>query len=500
MSRERTCPLAASFALFLAAAVAARVLGAEGDQPAKRPNVVWIMMDDCRADALSCYGQPWAQTPNMDGLARQGVRFDVAVVQNPVCVPSRCSMNTAHYPHTLGIMAMGRPAEVPPPYLPGERKDYPSLLRQWHQAGIRPVNVGKIHAHRGDWDRRGDVRANLRVSGRATSPELQKRLDAFAPENPYPAVKTKTHGWQIGGVVPIRPEESRTWRLGDLAVKTLAELAAKDEPFFFRASFHAPHVACSVPLAYMIDPAKIKLPIPTLAELDSKPRFERECLRVYAGGLDLTRRQIGTARGTYYGMVRLVDEQVGRLVEVLRKAGKLEETIIAINSDQGFQLGEHGLWKKRVLYEQNVRVPLVLSCPKLLPAGKVIEEPVELVDFLPTVLDLCGLDVPEGIAGRSLMPLVRGEVRTWRPACFCEIDHARSMYEELRGTGRRVMVRTPEWKLVSFMDERIARKDGALYHLATDPGETKNLYGDPRHRELVARLERLAERWARGGL
>ena len=147
--------------------------------------------------------------------------------------------------------------------------------------------------------------------------------------------------------------------------------------------------SCRRPISSI--PAKIDLPPPTEEELKSKPRFEREQLRIYSGGLDLSREQIGIARGTYYGMISLVDEQVGRLVDCLQKAGVLDNTIIAINSDQGWQLGEHGLWKKRVLYDDNVKAPLVLSCPALLPRGKVVTEPVEMIDFVPTLMDLSGL-------------------------------------------------------------------------------------------------------------
>jgi len=466
-------------------------------KPEKHPNVVWIMMDDCRADALGCYGQPWAKTPCMDRIAKRGVRFSAAVVQNPVCVPSRSSMLASQYPHTLGIMAMGNPARLPPPYLAKTSKKFPSLLNHWKDLGIRPVNVGKRHAYLSDWDHRGDMHPQITHGGRPKTPELAAKMKQAAARNPYPAVRTKTHGWQIGGAVPLQPQQTSIWKLGDLAVGTLKELTARGEPFFLRVSFHAPHVPCRVPPQYMIDPARITLPLPTEEELKSKPRFERECLRVYAGGLDLSRKQIGIARGTYYGMVWLVDTQVGRIVDVRKQAGQLNNTIIAINSDQGFQLGEHGLWKKRVFYEQNVRVPLVLSCPDLLPSGKVIEEPVELVDFLPTLMELSGLDVPEGVAGRSLMPLIRGELRQWRPACFCDIDHARSMYKELRNTGRRLMVRTKKWKMVCFMDTRVADEDGCLYNLERDPGETVNLYGKPEYAEVVRRLEGLARQWAR---
>ena len=198
-------------------------------------------------------------------------------------------------------------------------------------------------------------------------------------------------------------------------------------------------------------------------------------------------------------MVSLVDEQVGRLVDCLRAAGVLDDTIIAINSDQGWQLGEHGLWKKRVLYDDNVKSPLVLSCPALLPKGKVIAEPVELIDFVPTLMDLSDLPIPDSISGRSLMPLIRGDVTEWREACFCEIDHSMSMYDELRqGTGRRVMVRTKEWKMVWFMDKRVTDKDGALYNLRSDPDETVNLYGRPQVADVVDYLERLCRQWDRG--
>ncbi len=465
-----------------------------GKRKSKRPNILWIMMDDCRADALGCYGRDWAQTPNMDSIANQGVRFAIAIVQNPVCVPSRKSMKSGQYPHTLGVMAMGKPANVPGAYMKKARLNVVNLVNSWKQVGIKPVNVGKRHAYQKDWISKGDRGPNFNNNGKPRRQSIKLKLEKSGSR--YPEVITKTHKWAIGGTVPLEPEEISTWKLGDLAVDALKELIANDEPFFLRVSFHAPHVPCRVPTSYFIDPEKITLPLPTEEELKNKPRFERENLHIYAGGLDLTKEQIKIARGTYYGMVSLVDTQVGRLVGCLKKAGLINNTIIAINSDQGFQLGEHGLWKKRVFYEQNVCVPFIISCPELLGSSKVVDEPVEMVDFLPTLMELCGLDVPHSISGRSLMPLIRGDIKRWRPACFCEIDHGMSMYEELRkGTGRRVMVRTKEWKMVYFMDERVADKDGALYNLKIDRDEKENLYNKPQYKHIIKYLEGLAEKW-----
>jgi arylsulfatase A-like enzyme len=463
----------------------------------KRPNILWIMMDDGRADAVGCYGKAWAKTPNMDRIASGGVRFETAIVQNPVCVPSRKSMKSGHYAHTFGKTAMGKPASVAPAYMKKAKPDVPNLLSCWKEVGINPVNVGKRHAYQKDWISKGDRGALIDFFGNPRGTEGKEKFEKS--KKTYRKVNIKTHRWMIGGVVPYAPEDTQTWRLGDLGVETLKELAAKDEPFFLRVSFHAPHVPCRVPREYFIDPEKIALPLPTEEELKNKPRFERENLHIYAGGLDLTKEQIGICRGTYYGMVSLVDAQVGRLVECLKKAGLLDNTIIAINSDQGFQLGEHGLWKKRVFYEQNVCVPFIISCPGLLPSGKVIEEPVEMIDFVPTLMELSGIDVPGTIRGRSLMPLIRGEVKRWRRACFSEIDHSYSMYEELREeSGRRVMVRTKEWKLIYFMDERVADKDGALYNLKKDKDEKENLYNKPQYKHIINELEGLAEKWDKG--
>jgi arylsulfatase A-like enzyme len=195
-------------------------------------------------------------------------------------------------------------------------------------------------------------------------------------------------------------------------------------------------------------------------------------------------------------MVSLVDTQVGRLVDVLAAGGVLDHTIIAINADQGLQLGEHGLWKKRCFYEQNVCVPFILSCPDLLPRGKVIEEPVEMVDFLPTLMDMCGLSVAAAIQGRSLMPLIRGVVKQWRPACFCEHDYSRDMYAELRNGGRRcVMVRTKRWKLVSFVGDELKDTNGSLYDLENDPEETANLYGEGEYGDILQHLHGTVRSW-----
>lgn len=481
-----------------AAALAGVGLGGQqtGAAAASPPDILWIHMDDGRADALGCYDAPWARTPHLDALAARGVRFDQAIVQSPVCVPARRSLKTGHYVHEAGPMGMGDPVTPVPPYFDAARaariSEAPNLLDAFTAAGRQPVSLGKVHGYHASFDHRGDAPVLFNVVGNPT-PYFR---DRFGEDSPLLAAErffTTTHRWQIGGVLDVPPEATETWRLGDMAVETLGALTATPDPFFLRVSFHAPHVACYVPPAYFIDPAGIDLPLPTDAELAAKPVFERGPLHTYSGA-DLTPAEIGICRGTYFGMVALMDVQVGRIMAALEASGRLANTVIAFTSDQGFQLGEQGPWKKRMHYDANVRVPLILAAPGRLPEGSVVADQVEHIDFLPTLLDLAGLSVPGGIRGQSLVPLIEGRGRG-REATFCEIDHSESMYTELRGGGRRVMVRTDEWKLDAFLDPRQPDPDGSLYHLREDPGERVNQYGDPARADIVRELRAMAAAW-----
>ncbi len=480
--------------VLLLLAILAMPASAVAEVPGDRPSILWIMLDDGRADALGSYGRSWALTPHMDRIAAAGVRFETAIVQNPVCIPSRTSMKASLYAHETGIMAMGKPAQTRGLYRKEVRAQYPSLLEKWGNAGIRPENVGKVHAFRQDWLHHGDPPADLDSHGKPTGHLRLEWRDRLLSR-----VLTKTHEWMIGGLLDIPASELRTSRLGDRAVQRLKELTAITQPFFLRVSFHAPHVACHISPSHYVDPSSIDLPLPTAAEISKKPGYERENIHVYGGAPDLTTEEIQLARGTYYGMIRLVDDQVGKLLRVLEDSGRLDNTIIVINSDQGFQLGEHGVWKKRDFYDSNVRVPFIMSAPGRLAAGKVVQQPVEMVDFLPTLLELSGFDPADNIRGRSLLPLIRGEVQQWRPACFSEHDYSEDAYDELRQDGgRRVMVRSQEWKLVFFMDERIQKDNNSLYNLRKDPFEQDNLAGDPKYAATVEKLVHMARRWDRG--
>ena len=467
-------------------------------QPEQPPNILWIMMDDLRPDALGCYGTPWARTPHLDALAERGVLFERAYAQNVVCRSSRASMLTGQYCHTVKDMEMGAEPEVPAPYFRDEEYDQIHLPSVLARLGMLPLNVGKTHWS--DWWQNIPYDAYPRAEWARFEPPLKRQYDLvqiFAPQTfPPPSFRHQV-AWTIGGSNPFEKTGSRS--ITNAALAELDELLAAEKPFFLRVSYFDPHVPILTPPEFMVPADSVKLAMPTQSELDSKPLFERLQLSQYGSVQHLSQREVQLARGSYYGLVSYVDHHIGRIVAKLQKSGQLDNTLIVFNTDQGLQLGEHGLYKKRVFYEQTVAVPLIFSWPLRLPKSLVIDELVELVDFLPTVMDLVGVEVPAGIAGRSLLPLIHGQVDSWRPAVFSEIDHAVSGYTALRlYSGRRVMVRTKEWKLIYFRDPRAAAAHGALYNMSSDPGETRNLYDKPQFADIIASLEQTVDDWDSG--
>lgn len=465
------------------------------------PNILWIMLDDLRADALHCYGTPWARTHTIDAIARRGILFKNATTQNVVCSPSRHSMMTGQYCHTLRHMAMGAPPTDPPTYLRYDETvpqiDFPTVLAS---LGMRPFNVGK--AHWGDWWESLPYEEPPRADfARFDPPEFRvyPLVKLTAPQKYPPRNAYGPRVWTIGGGNPYPFKDTGPGAITATSLAKLAELIEDGKPFFLRVSYNAPHIPILVPPRFMVAPDQVNLPYPTPEELAAKSRFEHMQLAQYSSVLHLDQKELQSARGSYYGLVSFVDFQIGKIVKFLEDRGQLDNTLIIITSDQGLQLGEHGLHKKRNFYEQTVTVPLIFSWPGGLPQGKVIDELVELIDLFPTVMDLVGFDIPEGIAGRSLMPLIRGEVTSWRPLVFSEIDHSQSVYTALRvQSGRRVMVRSKQWKLIYFRDERVSHEDGTLYDLIADPGEKTNLFADPEYVDVVESLQQSVDKWDSG--
>jgi arylsulfatase A-like enzyme len=449
---------------------------------AGKPNILWIMTDDERPDAVGAYGADWAHTPEIDKVAAAGVRFQNAIATTPVCGPVRHAMLSGLYGHYTGLMSNRGTLQVP--FVP--------LTQGFIDAGYQVSNIGKLH------------RGNISSFTNEYMPILWGGPGAL-PSELKPGFDPKKFNVLnlpdfviISGTYPL-PQDSTE---AGITTQRALDFIESDlqEPYFLRVSYVAPHSPVLAPEPYdkLIDPDDVKLVLPTEEELASKPLWERTTMRDWVGSHGkLTEAEMRQSWATYYGLAAYKDHEMGRVIDALERKGMLENTIIVYASDQGVEMGEHGFYMKRNFYEETVRLPFVLSWPGHIEPGAVIDGQVEIIDLVPTLLDMADLPVPNNIHGKSAWPLVQGKTEKHREYAFSEINHAESQWENLKvNSGRRVMVRTNEWKLIYWIDRD--DPDGALYDLRNDPNERRNLIGDPRHAAVAKRLMDRGYAWAKG--
>jgi len=469
----------------------------------QRPNILWILTDEHRTDSMGCYGSAWGRSPNIDGIAAQGVRFEHCTVQSPVCIASRTSQITGLYPHTTGVLTN---------HFPPSRNAEP-LTWVFRDAGCQVANVGKIHY--GDRSRSPfEIRYPSPGHGGAASTPFALK-EGYDPED-YDVVfapckwATRTAremSWPdrliVGGRYPLPKEEAEP---GEMALKAAEFLANEAKPpFFLRVSIIAPHtpVLASDPFYGSTAPDQIRLPLPTQEELAAMPKDESRRLRAEVGFSQLSPAQIAQARANYYDLCAQVDDAVGVVLDALHENGYADNTIIAFNSDHGVLLGEHGLGQKTTFYDPIVRVAWIVSYPERLPTRRVVTDPVELADFMPTLLSLAGLDIPKHVHGTDLVPQMLGEVSIPNRPVFSEIDQSQQALgewddgrlAELRGRTHRAMVRLGKWKMWYSLRDGGYGEDGALFDLESDPFEIRNLYNCPDFVDVVAELKSLLAQW-----
>ena len=428
-------------------------------------NFLVIMSDEHNRKALGCYGHPVIQTPNLDALARRGVRFTNAYCNSPICVPSRASFATGRYPHDIESW------DNTAPYI-GQTSSWAHRVRE---AGNRAISVGKLHYRSDDDDTGfeeqrlamhvvnglGDLRGNL-----LREPQPLRRL-----------ARSKLVDVGIG-----ESEYNRyDWAIADEAVKFLRfDAKAQAKPWAAFVSFTAPHFPLIAPKRYidMYPPECVILPKQYgLAERPRHPVLD--ALRAAFDVADeFDEDTVRRAIGAYYALCTFMDEQVGRVLDALAESGQAEDTMILYTSDHGDQIGEHGLWWKYTMYEGSAGVPLLMSGPSL-PKGTVVDVPVSLVDVYPTVCDAFAIPrhaEDAGLRGTSLLPLARGE-RGEERVIFGE-------YHAMGSITGCFLLRDGRYKLVYYVGY-----DSQLFDLEADPDELHDLASDPAYAEIKARCE-----------
>ena len=496
----------------------------------KKMNVLWIMSDQLRYDYLSCYGAKHIETPNIDWLASQGVRFNKAYVQSPVCGPSRMSSYTGRYVRSHGASWNGFALPV------GE----PTLGDHLREIGVKCELVGKTHATA---DKAGMARLGITqdsVVGKRLSEagfdviirddgtnhtenptrhaqdyDDYLRSHGMDGENPWDEWANSAYdengklvtGWLLENAhLPARvpKEHSESAWLTTRGIEYIESQG--DEPWLCHLSYIKPHWPYMAPAPYHDMYSADDLPPVNVA--DDKTKSDHPLLAAWRDmrvSKSFNRKEIRDhVAPVYMGLIKELDDQLGRLFAHLRDTGRMDNTMVVFCSDHGDNMGDHGLGEKDLFYDCSARVPLIIYDPRAqadVTRGSVSDELVESIDLVPTFLSFFGGKAkPHIIEGRALDPLLHGTQEEgqekWRDYCISEYDYAtreaRDMVGVDQGNARLTMVFDGRWKYIHVEHMR-----PLLFDLKTDPNERHELGGDATYQDEIARLADVHFAWSR---
>ena len=430
--------------------------------PPPRPNILYIMSDDHAAHAISAYGSRINQTPNLDRIAQQGMRFDRVFAVNSICTPSRACILTGKYSHLNGVPVFNR--------FDGSQA---TVAKYLHAAGYHTGIFGKWHLE--------------------SDPTGFDRWTILPGQGAYfnPAFLEAGGRRVIQGYV--------TDIITDLSIEFLKN-RPPDQPFFLMCHHKAPHRNWQPDEKHKAMFANKEIPEPETLRDDGAGRSDaiRECKQKVLEDLNPNDTKGAPPAGLtddallkwkyqrymqdYLACVQSVDDNVGRLLDYLEETGLAANTLVIYTSDQGFFLGDHGLYDKRFMYEDSIKMPFLVRWPGVTKPGSTQAAMGINVDFAPTFMELAGLPVPADMQGRSLVPLLKSErPADWRTSWYYRYYHDPGDHNTRAHYG----VRTETHKLIYFW----TKDQWEMYDLVKDPGEMHNLYQDPAQADTVAKLK-----------
>jgi iduronate 2-sulfatase len=426
-------------------------------------NVLFLMADDMRPE-LGCYGHPQVQSPNIDALAKAGVRFDRAYCQYPLCNPSRSSLLTGRYPTTTDVLNNQL-------WVGGLHPEFVTLPRHFKNHGYVALRCGKIfHGGIDDaeaWDEGGEPR---NFDG-ATAPDRKNVKDRISQSDRIV-------------VLPGDGASHGDNKTADRAIDYLGRY--QDKPFFLACGFTKPHSPPTAPQRFfdLYEPSKIPLPASFQARAAAPAGYPPSSITPN-GDLfiqrDATPEEAKQVIEAYWASISYTDWNLGRVIAELDRLKLREKTVILFWGDHGYHLGEFGKWSKHgSLYEVGTRVPLMIALPGAKGNGQTVVKPVETVDLYPTLCELCGLQPPPGLQGHSLAPLLQNPQGEWTHPAFSVAGNRKNL---------GVAVRTDKYRYAEWN----GGENGAmLFDEISDPMESKNLADDPKFAAVKAELSKLA--------
>lgn len=459
-----------------------------------RPNILWICTDQQRYDTIAALGNARVSTPNIDQLAREGVAFERAYCQSPICTPSRASFLSGMYPSSIQVNRNGNPAFP----------DFPPLIsKRLADIGYTCGLIGKLHlssaygrveeraddgytywqyshAPRDDWRRGHDYADWLRAKG----------LDLGALSQDPAGVPAQYH--------------QTTW----CAEKTIEFIESRrEQPWLASVNIYDPHPPFNPPADYraQFDPQAVKPPLFRESDLAQQKKLATVAFQSRArrpDNLDINSpilpqapspsleeaatagaRDARSLIAAYYAMIKLIDDQIGRILQALEATNQRERTIIIFTSDHGEALGDHGLIQKGCrFYEGLVRVPLIWSWRGVFAENRRSDALAELSDIVPTLMEICGLPIPEYISGRSLLPMLTGAPTASNGRTFVRCEYIDAL--DLPAASIATMFFDGRYKLIRYHSDNL----GELYDVQEDPEEFRDLWDSAAHQDLKLTL------------
>ena len=447
------------------------------EQSAAKPNVLFIAVDDLRVE-LGCYGDKHVRSPNIDKLASRGTLFQQAYCQQTVCNPSRASTLTGLRPDTLRVWDL-------PTHFRQNMPDAVTLPQYFKDNGYYTQCVGKIfHNWRQD-DWKGDP----------VSWSVPSVLHYNSHSNDKPLVEGKLPPNLASGEgnTECRAVPDNAYfdgRVADAAVSMLGELKQRETPFFLAVGFWKPHTPFNAPKKYwdLYDRESVPIP-PRVVPPRDVPDVALTSARYRGGKGSSSLREIHHG---HLAAISYLDTQVGKVLAELERLALRDRTIVVLWSDHGLHLGEHGLTRKTTVFELDARVPLIITTPQ--HAGRQQTRGlVELLDLYPTLTELCGLETPNVLHGKSLVGLLENPNQTFRPAALTQTprpNYPRGKLPKVMGYSIRTeRFRYTEWR--DFATREVKARE--LYDHQDDPGETRNVISRDLHADSVPRLSNLLE-------
>ncbi len=467
-----------------------------------RPNILILESDQHMPDAMSCAGHKVLRTPHMDRLAREGVHFTQAICPSPLCQPSRVAMLTGRYPSQNGVLDnsgnhgqnFGKQWTFPRALQ--ESGYYTGFIGKTHlgqkSGGLNYTDpefidhfksygfdstvatLGKVGAGLGKKDCPYTLYLKEKGVYEAFSADMLKR---FGPDK-----KNRVAPW-YAEPSPLKEEDFHDCWISAQSARWIKDYQ-EDAPFFLWVNWGGPHSPYDAPGKYstMYDPKDVDLPY-------QDPREGYPAGRHGDTQVEWAESDVRPMRANYYGLVNVIDDGIGQILQALEERGILDNTLVIFCADHGEMMGNHGVYSKQYMFRDAVGVPLIVSHPWAFEKNLKIDAAVGTMDLIPTILEVSGAPIAEGVQGKSLVPILTGQTT----------KHAEAVFSEMCSAETVKMVRTDRYKYIlgdKWMEGDRPYK-ALLFDLREDPRELNNLSGSKEHSEVEQRLRKMIEDWSK---